>query len=198
MGGRRGIDDGSGFAVGGLAGRSLILAGAIFLLNVPLATAAAGLVLRFGCESRDPRAKQLDWSGAGSVAIGLAAITWGLSAIPAAGFRDKTVLAALGLGIAFLTLFIVIEAHLNERAMMPLSLYRSRNFSATNVLTLLLYFALGGALYYLPFGLIRLGGYSATQAGAALLPSALIMGFGASLIGTIADRLGPRLLLTVG
>ena len=171
---------------------------AIFLLNVPLATAAAGLVLRFGCESRDPRAKQLDWSGAGSVAIGLAAITWGLSAIPAAGFRDKTVLAALGLGSAFLTSFVVIEAHLHERAMMPLSLYRSRNFSATNVLTLLLYFALGGALYYLPFGLIRLGGYSATQAGAALLPSALIMGFGASFIGTIADRLGPRLLLTVG
>jgi len=81
---------------------------------------------------------------------------------------------------------------------MPLSLYRSRNFSATNALTLLLYFALGGALYYLPFGLIRLGGYSATQAGAALLPFALTMGFGASFAGTIADRLGPRLLLTVG
>jgi EmrB/QacA subfamily drug resistance transporter len=171
---------------------------AIFLLNVPLAIAAAGLALRFGSESRDPRAKQLDWSGAASVAIGLAAVTWGLSAIPAAGFRDKTVLAALGVGSAFLTSFIVIEAHLHERAMMPLSLYRSRNFSATNVLTLLLYFALGGALYYLPFGLIRLGGYSATQAGAALLPSALIMGFGASFAGTIADRLGPRLLLTVG
>jgi EmrB/QacA subfamily drug resistance transporter len=171
---------------------------AIFLLNVPLAVAAALLALRFGCESRDPQAKQLDWSGAASVAIGLAAITWGLSAIPVAGFRDKTVLAALGVGSAFLTSFVVIEAHLHERAMMPLSLYRSRNFSATNLLTLLLYFALGGALYYLPFGLIRLGGYSATQAGAALLPSALIMGFGASFTGTIADRLGPRVLLTVG
>jgi hypothetical protein len=54
-------------------------------------------------------------------------------------------------------------------ALVQLSLYRSRNFSATNALTLLLYIALGGALYYLPFGLIRLGGYSATQAGAALL-----------------------------
>lgn len=76
---------------------------AIFLLNVPLAIAAAGLALRFGCESKDPRANQLDWSGAASVAIGLAAITWGLSAIPAAGFQDKTVLAALGVGSAFLT-----------------------------------------------------------------------------------------------
>jgi predicted MFS family arabinose efflux permease len=82
--------------------------------------------------------------------------------------------------------------------MMPLSLYRSRNFSATNTLTLLLYFALSGALYYLPFGLIRLGGYSATQAGAALLPFALMTGFGASFSGTIADRFGPRLPLTVG
>lgn len=171
---------------------------AIFLLNVPLAIAAAGLALRFGCESKDPRANQLDWSGAASVAIGLAAITWGLSAIPAAGFQDKTVLAALGVGSAFLTSFVVIEAHLHKRAMMPLSLYRSRNFAATNVLTLLLYFALGGALYYLPFGLIRLGSYSATQAGAALLPSALIMGFGSLFAGTIADRLGARLLLTVG
>lgn len=171
---------------------------AIFLLNVPLAIAAAGLALRFGCESSDPYAKQLDFAGAASVAIGLSAMTWGLSAIPASGFRDKTVLAALGVGTAFLMSFVVIEAHLKERAMMPLSLFRSRNFSATNALTLLLYFALGGALYFLPFGLIRLGGYSATQAGAALLPFALIMGFGASFAGTIADRLGPRLLLTLG
>ena len=171
---------------------------AIFLLNVPLAIAAAGLALGFGFESSDPNAKRLDFSGAASVAIGLAAITWGLNAIPASGIRDKTVLAALGWGTALLTSFVVIEARLKERAMMPLSLYRSRNFSATNALTLLLYFALGGTLYFLPFGLIRLGGYSATEAGAALLPFALIMGFGALSAGTIADRLGPRLMLTVG
>ncbi|WP_407149886.1 MFS transporter [Bradyrhizobium sp. ORS 86] len=171
---------------------------AIFLLNVPLALAATGLALRFACESSDPHAKQLDWSGAVTVAIGLAAITWGLSAIPAAGVRDKTVLAALGAGTGFVALFVAIEARLHEWAMMPLGLYRSRNFSTTNALTLLLYFALGGALYYLPFGLIRLGGYSATQAGSALLPFALIMGFGASFAGSLTDRLGPRLLLTIG
>src|SRR6202158_5936507 len=134
----------------------------------------------------------------GAVAIGLAAITWALGAIPASGFHDKTVLAALGVGAAFLISFVAIEARSREGAMMPLSLYRSRNFAGTNMLTLLLYFALGGALYYLPFGLIRLGGYSATQAGAALLPFALIMGFGASFAGTLSDRFGPRLSLTVG
>jgi EmrB/QacA subfamily drug resistance transporter len=171
---------------------------AIFLLNVPLAAAAAGLAADFACESRDENAKQLDWKGAAAVATGLAAITWGLGAIPASGFHDKTVLGALGAGAAFLILFVAIEARSQERAMMPLSLYRSRIFAGTNVLTLLLYFALGGALYYLPFGLIRLGGYSATQAGAALLPFALIMGSGASFAGAVSDRFGPRLSLTIG
>ena len=171
---------------------------AIFLLNVPLAVAAAGLAVFFAGESRDEKAKPLDWKGAVAVAIGLAAITWGLGAIPASGFQDKAVLGALGAGIAFLILFVAIEARSRERAMMPLSLYRSRNFSATNTVTLLLYFALGGVMYFLPFGLIRLGGYSATQAGAALLPFALIMGFGASFAGAVSDRFGPRLSLTTG
>src|SRR6202035_3658304 len=138
---------------------------AIFLLNVPLAVAAAGLALFFACESRDDRAKRLDWIGAGTVAIGLAALTLAVRAISASGFHAKTVLAALAVGAAFLISFVAIEARSGEQAMMPLSLYRSRNFSATNALTLLLYFALGGAMYYLPFGLIRLGRFSATQAG---------------------------------
>ena len=171
---------------------------AIFLLNVPLAVAAAGLALFFACESRDDRAKRLDWIGAATVAIGLAAIASALSAIPASGFHDNTVLAALAVGAAFLISFVAIEARSSEQAMMPLSLYRSRNFSATNALTLLLYFALGGAMYYLPFALIRIGGYSATQAGAALLPFALIMGVGASFAGALSDRFGPRPSLTIG
>jgi EmrB/QacA subfamily drug resistance transporter len=171
---------------------------AIFLLNVPLAIAAAALAILFARESRDPQAKPLDWKGAVTVAIGLAAITWGLGAIPASGLYDKTVLGALGVGAAFLIAFVAIEARSRDRAMMPLSLYASRNFSGTNTLTLLLYFALGGALYFLPFGLIRLGGYSATEAGAALLPLALIMGFGASFAGALSDRFGPRLSLTAG
>ena len=171
---------------------------AIFLLNVPLAVAAATLTILFAGESRDPQAKPLDWKGAVTVAIGLAAISWGLSAIPSSGFYNRTVLGALGVGVAFLIIFVAIEARSRDRAMMPLSLYASRNFSGTNLLTLLLYFALGGSLYFLPFGLIRLGGYSATQAGAALLPLALIMGFGASFAGALSDRFGPRLSLTAG
>src|SRR3981081_130296 len=143
---------------------------AIFLINVPLAIAAAALAIFFACESRDDQAKPLDSNRAVAVAIGLAAVTWGLGAIPSLGFRDKAVLGALVAGIASLLSFVAIEARSRERAMMPLSLYRSRNFSGANMLTLLLYFALGGALYFLPFGLIRLGGYSATPDGGAGMP----------------------------
>jgi EmrB/QacA subfamily drug resistance transporter len=171
---------------------------AIFLLNIPLAIAAAGLAAGFARESRDPRAIPLDWKGSIAAALGLAAIAWALGAIPDSGFHDTAVLGALGAGLALLASFVAIEAKSGPRAMMPLSLYRSRNFSGTNALTLMVYFALGGALYYLPFGLIRLGGYSATQAGAALLPLALIMGFGASFAGAVADRYGPRLSLAAG
>ena len=170
---------------------------AIFLLNVPLAAVAAGLA-SFAGESRNDNAKSLDWAGAATVAAGLAAITWGLNAIPASGFSDRTVVGALGSGFLLLLLFLAMEARLGARAMMPLSLYGSRSFAAANALTLLLYFALGGALYYLPFGLIRLGGYSATQAGAALLPFALIMGFGAQFAGMLSDRFGPQQSLTFG
>src|ERR1700732_1247661 len=171
---------------------------AIFLLNVPLALAAAALAAGFAGESLDGRAKGLDWKGASVIAVGLAAITWGLSALAASGFHNTAVLGAIAAGAALLVAFVAIEARSGERAMVPLALFRSRNFAAANALTLLLYFALGGALYYLPFGLIRLGGYSATQAGAALLPFALIMGFGASFAGTLSDRFGPRLSLTAG
>jgi EmrB/QacA subfamily drug resistance transporter len=171
---------------------------AIFLLNVPLAMAATALAITFACESRDPQARRLDWRGAIAVAVSLAAITWGIGAISRPEFRASYVIGVLGVGAVLFLLFIVIERRAQGRAMMPLSLYRSREFSGTNALTLLLYFALGGALYFLPFGLIRLGGYSATQAGAALLPFALIMGLGASVAGAVADRFGPRLPLTIG
>lgn len=105
---------------------------AIFLLNVPVAIVAATLAAGFACESRDSRAKSLDWVGAATVAVGLAAITWGLGAIPASGFYDTTAFGALGSGLAFLSLCLAIEAQSGERAMMPLSLYASRNFSAAN------------------------------------------------------------------
>ncbi|QXQ07269.1 DHA2 family efflux MFS transporter permease subunit [Sphingosinicellaceae bacterium] len=169
---------------------------AIFLINVPLAIGAL-LLARAANESRDPATHPLDLPGIATVVAGLAVLTWAVGAGPRQGW-----LGAPGLGVAaglvLLGLFVWIEARRGDRAMMPLALFKVRAFAATNALTLMLYFALGGALYFLPFGLIRIGGYSATQAGAALLPFALVMGFGSPLAGALADRWGARLSLGIG
>jgi hypothetical protein len=82
--------------------------------------------------------------------------------------------------------------------MLPLGLFRSRGFTGANLLTLLLYFALSGVLFFLPFELIRGHGYSATAAGAALLPFPVVMGLASGRAGALAGRIGARLPLTVG
>ena len=169
---------------------------AIFLINVPLACAAI-LLVRTATESRDPTTRPLDWGGVATVVSGLALLTWAVGAAPKAAWQGWP-LAGLFAGGALLGLFVWLEAKRGDAAMMPLTLFRPRAFAVTNVLTLLLYFALGGALYFLPFGMIRLGGMSATAAGAALLPFALIMGFGSPLAGGLADRWGARASLCAG
>jgi EmrB/QacA subfamily drug resistance transporter len=171
---------------------------AIFLINIPLAAGALIFATLFACESRDPGKGRLDWPGAVSIAAALALFAWALGEIPVSGLSDLSVMAGLSFGGCALAAFVVIEAKAGDEAMMPLSFFRSRNFSGTNALTLLLYFALGGLLYFLPFGLIRIGGYTATHSGAALLPLALMLGFGSTFAGMLADRYGPRLLLTGG
>ncbi len=170
---------------------------AIFLLNLPLAAAALALTWRFVPESRDEEARGLDWLGAALAAGGLAALTWALTRATEAGLGDGYVLGVGGLGVALLGLFVAAEAWLKQ-PMMPLDLFRSRTFSGVNLLTLLLYFALGGGLFFLPFDLIRVRGFSATSAGAALIPFALVLGLGSAFVGRLADRIGPRWPLTLG
>jgi EmrB/QacA subfamily drug resistance transporter len=170
----------------------------IFLLNVPLGVASAVLALLFAQESKAPDAKGIDWKGAAMIVLSLICITWGLGALTKYGPGDPYVGGSLVLGVTAFFGFIAIEAREAAGAMMPLALFRSRSFSGANAMTLLLYFALSGTLYFLPFGLIRLGDYTATQAGAALLPLAIIIGFGSRFAGALADRFGPRSSLTFG
>ncbi|MFC0573787.1 MFS transporter [Paraburkholderia solisilvae] len=171
---------------------------AIFFLNLPIAAATLVLALVAVPDSHQPGAPQrMDWSGAIAAALGLGALAYGLTLASTHGFAAPAVLASVAGGGIVLIGFVVIEAS-SAQPMMPLDVFQSRDFSGANLVTLLLYFGLGGTLFFLPFTLIRAHGFTATQAGAALLPIPLIIGGLSRFAGGLADRFGPRLPLTAG
>jgi predicted MFS family arabinose efflux permease len=129
--------------------------------------------------------------------VGLGCVVFGLIDAQSSGFDDPLVLAALALGLLALVAFVVVE-HRSHEPMMPLSLFRSRNFSGANLLTLLLYAGLGGALYFLPFALIQVHGYSATAAGSAFLPFIVITFVMSGWAGGLVPRYGAKLPLMIG
>jgi hypothetical protein len=141
--------------------------------------------------------QQLDWLGAMTAAAGLASFTYGLTAASARGFAHPLVLGAIGAGVLALAAFVAVEAN-SRNPMMPLDVFRSREFTGANLVTLLLYFGLGGTLFFLPFTLIRAHGYTATEAGAALLPLPVIIGSLSRFTGGLTSRYGARSLLTAG
>jgi EmrB/QacA subfamily drug resistance transporter len=171
---------------------------AIFFLNVPIACATVALALASVPDTRKSGSpEQLDWLGATAAAVGLAALTYGLTIASTRGFADPRVLGLIGTGGLVLAGFVVIEAK-SRSPMVPLDVFRSRDFVGANLVTLLLYFGLGGALFFLPFTLIRAYGYSATAAGAALLPLPVTIGLLSRVTGNLTNRYGARALLTAG
>ena len=171
---------------------------AVFFLNVPIALAVIGIVLFFVPESRDEEdSGKLDLVGAALATISLGAIVYGLIESSTSGWRNQVVLATLLGGLGLVAMFILVEAR-KHNPMLPLTLFRSRNFTGANLLTLFLYAALAGTLFFLPLNLIQVQKYSATAAGAASLPFILIM-FGLSRwSGGLVKHYGSRVPLVIG
>jgi EmrB/QacA subfamily drug resistance transporter len=169
-----------------------------FFLNVPLALAVLVLTLRHVPESRGERPEgRIDWTGAVLVAIGLGGVIYALIEAQTAGWTDRAVLGSLAVGLLALAAFIGVELR-QPVPMLPLRLFRSRAFAGTNLLTLLLYAALGGSLFFLPLNLIQVQGYSTAGAGAALLPFVLLMFALSRWAGGLVERYGARLPLVIG
>ena len=170
---------------------------AIFWINLPVACLALWMCWRHVPESPAMADPRMDWLGAGLAVTALLTIAYGLTSFgEATGNWTLDATLVLG-GLAILLVFVLHEKRARA-PMMPLDLFRIPAFANVNALTLLLYFALSGALFFLPTTLIEAHGYSATEAGSVFLPLTLVMAFLSRLGGALTDRFGARMLLTAG
>jgi EmrB/QacA subfamily drug resistance transporter len=169
---------------------------AAFLMAPAMAAVAIPIALSHVPESRDPDAPRLDLPGAILATIGLSFVVYALIESSARGFGDALVLAAIVLGLIALSAFVLVERYARH-PMVPPSLFHSRSFTGANLVTLLFYMALTGSLFFLPFLMMQVHGYSAFVAGSVFLPfvaMALLIG---RFSGRISTRFGAKVPLIV-
>lgn len=188
-------------AIGPFVGGWLIGAASwrlIFFINVPVAAAVLVVASRHVPESRDETsAGHIDVIGAILVSAGLAGVIYGLTAAATHGWSAPITLVPVVAGGLVLGTFVAVEAR-GRSPMVPLGVFRSRQFSGANAVTFVVYGGLGGALFLLPIQLQQVVGFSPLAAGTALLPITVIMLALSARSGALAARIGPRLQMTVG
>ena len=170
---------------------------AIFLINLPLGAFVVWAAARFVPESHDPNATgKLDYSGAVLAAVGLGGTTYALIEAPEGGRLPAVIVTAV-IGVGALIGFFVQERR-SANPMLPLRVFRSRQFSAANAVTFVVYAALGVVFFLLVSFLQISMGYSPIAAGSASLPVTALMLVGSARAGELAQRIGPRIPLTLG
>jgi EmrB/QacA subfamily drug resistance transporter len=171
---------------------------AAFWINLPLSALALFLTWRFVPESRDDSSSgAIDWIGALTAVGAFGALTYGFSVLSEGGANPSVVAVTILAGLAGIAIFAIVESRVGNPIMPPL-LFRSRVFTAINILTVFLYGALSGVLFLLPFDLLARRGLSAAEAGLVILPLGLLIGAFSRLAGGLADRFGARIFLIVG
>jgi len=171
---------------------------AVFYINLPIAALAIFMAWRFVQMKTNGKRVPLDPLGAVLASLGLACLTWGLAEASAEKHLTLWAGTALAAGVAILLAFLWTERRAGEHAMLPLKLFGKSSFSGLNLMTFLLYGALGALMLLVPFVLIQALAYSAKQAGAALLPFPIVLAIGSPLMGRVAAKHGSRLPLSIG
>lgn len=206
--------NGQGWSIGLWSGFTVLMAGLapffagvvtdlgmwrlVFLIHIPLGIVAAYAIVRFVPESFNKEApKRMSVVGALLISIGLAGITFGFIESSTFGFNSPQVIVSILGGVLALVIFLHGERS-SIHGILPLWLFKSRNFSAANLISFVFHGVIQPALLYLPLNLIQVQGYSATTTGLSIIPLILVATLGSALVGPLLDRRGPRFPMALG